>query len=308
MPPLLDEATAAAEAMAMARRISKVRARLFVDEGVFPQTLDVVRTRADYFGFELIVGPRPMQPTMRFWCTAQYPNERGEVTDISAAIAGLKAKGAVAAVASDLMALVLLRSPGALGADIALGSAQRFNVPLGFGGPTRPSSPPAKPCSLHARSHHRRIQDTRSQDCPAHGPANPRATHPPRRPTQHLHLPGAARQHGLDVRRVPRAGRTAHHRRAHPPPAATLAAGLRQAGFTPRLGLLLRHLQVTGAADRCNLCRRPLPATTCAACGRPVRSVAIDEKTTGDDIAALLAASAGRPTCPLWTPAFAARR
>jgi glycine dehydrogenase len=134
---LLDEATAAAEAMAMARRISKVKSQaFFVDEGVFPQTLDVVRTRAAYFGFELIVGPVADAARHEvFGALLQYPNERGEVADISGAIAGLKAKGAVVAVASDLLALVLLKSPGELGADIALGSAQRFGVPLGFGGP-----------------------------------------------------------------------------------------------------------------------------------------------------------------------------
>jgi glycine dehydrogenase len=124
---LLDEATAAAEAMAMARRISKVKSQaFFVDEGVFPQTLDVVRTRADYFGFELIVGPSAEAAHHDvFGALLQYPDERGVVADIAAPIAGLKAKGAVVAVASDLLALVLLKSPGALGADIALGSAQR---------------------------------------------------------------------------------------------------------------------------------------------------------------------------------------
>src|SRR5574338_21273 len=134
---LLDEATAAAEAMAMARRVSRAKSQaFFVDEACFPQTLDVVKTRAAWFGFELVVGPaeKAAEPEV-FGALLQYPNERGEVTDLSATIAALKTKGAVVAVASDLMALVLLKSLGEMGADIALGSAQRFGVPMGFGGP-----------------------------------------------------------------------------------------------------------------------------------------------------------------------------
>jgi glycine cleavage system P protein (glycine dehydrogenase) len=134
---LLDEATAAAEAMTMARRVSRAKSNAFyVDEACFPQTLDVVRTRAGYFGFELIVGPAERAAEQEvFGALLQYPNERGEVADLSDAIAALKTGGAVVAVASDLMALVLLKSPGELGADIALGSAQRFGVPMGYGGP-----------------------------------------------------------------------------------------------------------------------------------------------------------------------------
>ena len=134
---LLDEATAAAEAMTMARRVSKSKSNaFFVDEACFPQTLDVVKTRAGFFGFELIFGPAAQaQEHDVFGALLQYPNARGEIIDLSDGIAALKAAGAVVAVASDLMALVLLKSPGAMGADIALGSAQRFGVPMGFGGP-----------------------------------------------------------------------------------------------------------------------------------------------------------------------------
>src|SRR5574338_468721 len=134
---LLDEASAAAEAMAMARRVSRAKSNaFFVDEACFPQTLDVVRTRATWFGFELIVGPRALATDHDvFGALLQYPDERGEIADLSTPIATLKAKGVVVAVASDLMALVLLKSPGEMGADIALGSAQRFGVPMGFGGP-----------------------------------------------------------------------------------------------------------------------------------------------------------------------------
>ncbi|MDP3537371.1 MAG: aminomethyl-transferring glycine dehydrogenase [Azonexus sp.] len=134
---LLDEATAAAEAMTMARRVSKSKSnRFLVDANCFPQTIDVVKTRAGYFGFELVIAAvDSVKEEDFFGALLQYPNSTGDVHDLTATIAGLKAKGATVAVASDLMALVLLKSPGAMGADIALGSSQRFGIPMGFGGP-----------------------------------------------------------------------------------------------------------------------------------------------------------------------------
>jgi len=134
---LLDEATAAAEAMTMARRISKSKSNaFFVDCCAFPQTIDVVKTRAGFFGFELIVGAaKEASHHDVFGALLQYPNDAGGCVDLSDTIAELKSRGAIAAVATDLMALVLLKSPGAMGADIALGSSQRFGVPMGFGGP-----------------------------------------------------------------------------------------------------------------------------------------------------------------------------
>ncbi|QSA97914.1 aminomethyl-transferring glycine dehydrogenase [Methylococcus sp. EFPC2] len=134
---LLDEATAAAEAMSMARRVSASPSRaFFVDAGVFPQTQDVLKTRAKYFGFDLIFGaPEEAGKHAVFGALLQYPDRHGEVRDLTGIIAGLKSRDAITAVATDLMALVLLKSPGAMGADIALGSAQRFGLPLGFGGP-----------------------------------------------------------------------------------------------------------------------------------------------------------------------------
>jgi glycine dehydrogenase len=134
---LLDEATAAAEAMSMARRVSKSGSkRFFVDAGCFPQTIDVLKTRAAFFDFELVYGtPDEAAHQEVFGALFQYPDDTGEVRDLSGPIAAVKSRGGIVAVAADLMALVLLRSPGEMGADIALGSAQRFGVPLGFGGP-----------------------------------------------------------------------------------------------------------------------------------------------------------------------------
>jgi glycine dehydrogenase len=134
---LLDEATAAAEAMTMARRISKSKSNVFfIDAACFPQTIDVVKTRAGFFGFQLVFGtPEEAAQQEVFGALFQYPNDAGEVIDLSGPIAAVKSRGGVVAVAADLMALVLLKSPGEMGADIALGSSQRFGVPLGFGGP-----------------------------------------------------------------------------------------------------------------------------------------------------------------------------
>ncbi len=134
---LLDEATAAAEAMTMARRISKSKSnRFLVDATCFPQTIDVVKTRAEYFGFELVIAAVDSVNDEEFFgALLQYPGDNGEVRDLTGLIGGLKAKGATVAVATDLMALVLLKSPREMGADIALGTSQRFGIPMGFGGP-----------------------------------------------------------------------------------------------------------------------------------------------------------------------------
>ncbi len=134
---LLDEATAAAEAMTMARRVSKSESnRFLVDAQCFPQTIDVVKTRATYFGFELIIAdPQAVQSEHFFGALLQNPDAEGSVRDLTETITALKANGATVAVACDLMAQVLIKSPGAMGADIALGSSQRFGVPMGFGGP-----------------------------------------------------------------------------------------------------------------------------------------------------------------------------
>ncbi len=292
---LLDEATAAAEAMAMARRISKVKGQgFFVDEAVFPQTLDVMRTRAGHFGFELIVGPAADAARHDvFGALLQYPNQRGEVTDLSASIAGLKAKGAVVAVASDLMALVLLKSPGELGADIALGSAQRFGVPLGFGGPhaaffaTRENHVRSMPgriigvskdargktalrMSLQTREQHIRREKANSNICTSqvllanmagmyavwHGPEGLRTI--------------AARIHRLT---------------------ATLAEGLKQAGFTLVAEVFFDTLQIETADQTAAI------YAAAQAAGYNLRHIdgkglglSLDEKSTAADVAALLQA------------------
>ncbi|MGC3875139.1 aminomethyl-transferring glycine dehydrogenase [Halomonas sp. GXIMD04776] len=135
---LLDEATAAAEAMALCRRANKKTKsnRFFVADDVLPQTIDVLRTRADYFGFELVIdSAENVAEHETFGALFQYPGETGRVHDLAPLIEKAHRQGAMACVAADLMSLALLKEPGTLGADIVLGNSQRFGVPMGYGGP-----------------------------------------------------------------------------------------------------------------------------------------------------------------------------
>lgn len=135
---LLDEATAAAEAMALCERSSQVKTKaFFVDHEVHPQTLAVIRTRAEPLGWKIIVG-NPLQDLANadvFGAILQYPSTSGEVRDLRDVVSAVRSKGGLVALAADLLALTLIASPGELGADIAIGSAQRFGVPMGYGGP-----------------------------------------------------------------------------------------------------------------------------------------------------------------------------
>ncbi|MEU3712844.1 aminomethyl-transferring glycine dehydrogenase [Streptomyces catenulae] len=139
---LLDEGTAAAEAMALSRRVGKVKQGVFlVDADCLPQTVAVIRTRAEPTGVEVVVAdltdgiPAEIAERGVFGVLLQYPGASGAVRDPRAVIAQAQELGAVVTVAADLLALTLLTSPGELGADIAVGTTQRFGVPMGFGGP-----------------------------------------------------------------------------------------------------------------------------------------------------------------------------
>jgi glycine dehydrogenase len=134
---MLDEATAAAEAMTLCRRVGTSTSRsFFVAEDVFAQTLDVVRTRAEPLGIAVIVGPAGDAARHdAFGALLQYPGADGDVRDDRAVVDALHANGALVVVAADLLALALLTPPGEWGADVVVGSSQRFGVPMGFGGP-----------------------------------------------------------------------------------------------------------------------------------------------------------------------------
>ncbi|WP_323011716.1 aminomethyl-transferring glycine dehydrogenase [Castellaniella sp.] len=133
---LLDEGTAAAEAMTLARRVSRAKSsQFFVSIHVHPQTLEVVRTRAAGIGIDVVVGDEAAGLPDCFGVLLQYPHSLGGVADYRALTQAAHDAGAVVAVATDLLSLALLAPPGEWGADIAVGSAQRFGVPMGYGGP-----------------------------------------------------------------------------------------------------------------------------------------------------------------------------
>src|SRR4028119_1357595 len=136
---LLDEATAAAEAMTMAQRSAKSKARaFFMADDLHPQTKAVIRTRALPLGIEVIEGPVESCDASRvFGAIFQYPGTHGHLRDLSPDIARLHEANALAIVATDLLALTLVKEPGAMGADIAAGSSPRFGAPMGNAGPPR---------------------------------------------------------------------------------------------------------------------------------------------------------------------------
>jgi glycine dehydrogenase len=296
---LLDEATAAAEAMALAERASQAKTKsFFVDSDVHPQTLAVLRTRAEPLGWNLVIGD-PASDLERadvFGGLLQYPGTSGAVRDLKPAIAALHAKGALAIVAADLLALTLLASPGELGADIAIGSAQRFGVPMGYGGPhaaymavrdaLKRSLPgrivglsvdsrgePAYRLALQTREQHIRREKATSNICTAqvllaviasmyavyHGPEG---------------LTDIARK---------------VHRRA-----SVLAAGLRKLGFAPASEAFFDTVTVNVGAKRDEIVAGALAEKINLRIGDTTLGMALDETTTADDVEAVWRAFGGK--------------
>ncbi|WP_087017149.1 aminomethyl-transferring glycine dehydrogenase [Thaumasiovibrio subtropicus] len=134
---LLDEATAAAEAMTLCQRAGKSKSNLFfIASDVHPQTIDVVKTRAEFMGFDIVIADTESLPQHdAFGALLQYPGTTGQVRDLTDIINAAHGNKTLVAVASDLLALTVLTPPGEMGADVVIGSAQRFGVPMGFGGP-----------------------------------------------------------------------------------------------------------------------------------------------------------------------------
>jgi glycine dehydrogenase len=282
---LLDEATAAAEAMALAERAASAKTKsFFVDHEVHPQTLAVLRTRAEPLGWNLVIGD-PFTDLDRcevFGGLLQYPGTSGTVRDLRPTIATLRAKGALAIVAADLLALTLLASPGELGADIAIGSAQRFGVPMGYGGPhaaymavrepLKRALPgrivglsidsrgqPAYRLALQTREQHIRREKATSNICTAqvllaviasmyavyHGPEG---------------LTHIARQ---------------LHRRT-----AVLAAGLRRLGFAPRSATFFDTVTVDAGARQSEIVAVARAERINLRLGEATLGIALDETTT----------------------------
>ncbi|MET0968680.1 MAG: aminomethyl-transferring glycine dehydrogenase [Tardiphaga sp.] len=295
---LLDEATAAAEAMALAERVSSVKSKtFFVDHEVHPQTLAVLRTRAEPLGWTLQVGD-PLTELGQadvFGALLQYPGTTGVVRDFKPAIAALKDEGALAIVAADLLALTLLASPGDLGADIAIGSAQRFGVPMGYGGPhagymsvrdaLKRSIPgrlvglsidsrgePAYRLALQTREQHIRREKATSNIC-----------------TAQVLLAVIASMyavyHGPDG--LKHIARTVHRR------TLTLAAGLKKLGFAPHSAAFFDTVTVTVGDKQAAIIAAAEAEKINLHIGDGTIGVALDETTTPATVEAIWRAFGG---------------
>ena len=295
---LLDEATAAAEAMALAERAAQTKPKsFFVDAEVHPQTLAVLRTRAEPLGWQLIVGD-PFIDLDRadvFGGVLQYPASSGAVRDLRPAIAALHAKGAMAIVAADLLALTLLASPGELGADVAIGSAQRFGVPMGYGGPhaaymavrepLKRALPgrivglsidsrgqPAYRLALQTREQHIRREKATSNIC-----------------TAQVLLAVIASMYAVyhGPEGLTHIARTVHRR------TAVLAAGLRKLGFAPRSQAFFDCVTVEAGEKQNDIVARALAGKINLRIGEGTLGIALDETTTSDQVEAVWRAFGG---------------
>ncbi|HXI08424.1 MAG: aminomethyl-transferring glycine dehydrogenase [Bradyrhizobium sp.] len=296
---LLDEATAAAEAMALAERAAQAKARsFFVDTEVHPQTLAVLRTRAEPLGWNLIVGDpaTDLAKAEVFGALLQYPGTSGVVRDLRSDIAALHARGALAIVAADPLALTLLASPGELGADIAVGSAQRFGVPMGYGGPhaaymavrdalkralpgrivglsVDSRGAPAYRLALQTREQHIRREKATSNIC-----------------TAQVLLAVIASMYAVyhGPEGLTHIARTVHRR------AAVLAAGLRRLGFAPRHETFFDTLTVDTGGKRDEIFARALAEKINLRFGSGALGIAVDETTTPEIVEAVWRAFGGK--------------
>jgi glycine dehydrogenase len=296
---LLDEATAAAEAMALAERAATAKTKsFFVDAEVHPQTLAVLRTRAEPLGWNLVVGD-PMSDLAKadvFGGLLQYPGTSGVVRDLRGAIKTLHDKGALAVVAADPLALTLLASPGELGADIAVGSAQRFGVPMGYGGPhaaymavrdaLKRSLPgrivglsvdsrgqPAYRLALQTREQHIRREKATSNIC-----------------TAQVLLAVIASMYAVyhGPQGLTHIARGVHRR------AAVLAAGLRKLGFAPLHETFFDTLTVDAGGKQNEIVARAVAEKINLRLGKGTLGIAVDETTTPDIVEAVWRAFGGK--------------
>jgi glycine dehydrogenase len=296
---LLDEATAAAEAMALAERAANVKTKsFFVDHDVHPQTLAVLRTRAEPLGWSIVVGDpfTDLDKADVFGALFQYPGTHGGLRDPRAAIASLKAKGGIAIVAADILALTLIASPGELGADIAIGSTQRFGVPMGYGGPhaaymavkdaLKRSLPgrivglsvdsrgaPAYRLALQTREQHIRREKATSNIC-----------------TAQVLLAVIASMYAVyhGPEGLTYIARTVHRR------AAVLAAGLRKLGFAPLSEAFFDTVTVNAASKVKDIVARAHEEKINLRAENNAISIAVDETTTPEIIEAVWRAFGGK--------------
>src|ERR1700716_224054 len=298
---LLDEATAAAEAMALAERAAQAKTkRFFVDRDVHPQTLAVLRTRAEPLGWNLVVGDplADLEGTEVGGAVLQYPGSSGAVRDLRGAIAAVRAKGGLAIVAADLLALTLLASPGELGADIAIGSAPRFGVPMGFGGPhasfmavrdaLKRSLPgrlvglsidsrgqPAYRLALQTREQHIRREKATSNIC-----------------TAQVLLAVIASMYAVyhGPEGLTHIARTVHRR------AAVLAAGLRKLVFAPQSEAFFDTVTLEAGEKQSEIVARARGEKINLRIGEDTLGIALDETTTPTVVEAVWRAFGGKLT------------
>jgi glycine dehydrogenase len=296
---LLDEATAAAEAMALAERTASAKTKsFFVDSEVHPQTLAVLRTRAEPLGWNLIVGD-PLADLAQaevFGGILQYPGTSGAVRDLRPAISALHGKGALAIVAADLLGLTLLASPGELGADIAIGSAQRFGVPMGYGGPhaaymaVRDALKRSLPgrivglsvdsrgalayrLALQTREQHIRREKATSNIC-----------------TAQVLLAVIASMYAVyhGPEGLTAIARIIHRR------TAVLAAGLRKLGFAPASDAFFDTVTVDAGGKRDEIVARAVGERINLGIGGRTLTIALDETTTFETVEAVWRAFGGK--------------
>jgi glycine dehydrogenase len=296
---LLDEATAAAEAMALAERVAAAKTTsFFVDAEVHPQTLAVLRTRAEPLGWNLIIGDplTDLENAEVFGGLLQYPGTSGAVRDLRPAIALLHARGALAIVAADLLALTLLVSPGELSADIAVGSAQRFGVPIGYGGPhaaymavreplkralpgrlvglsVDSRGQPAFRLALQTREQHIRREKATSNIC-----------------TAQVLLAVIASMYAVyhGPEGLTHIARSVHRR------ACVLAAGLRKLGFAPRAEAFFDTVTVDAGAKQSEIVARACAENINLRIGQGTLGMALDETTTPAVVEAVWRAFGGK--------------
>jgi glycine dehydrogenase len=295
---LLDEATAAAEAMALAERSSAVKTKtFFVDHEVHPQTLAVLHTRAEPLGWTLQVGDPliDLDKAEVFGGLLQYPGTSGAVRDLRGAVTALRAKGALTIVAADLLALTLLASPGELGADIAIGSAQRFGVPMGYGGPHAAymavrdalkrlmpgrlvglsidsRGEPAYRLALQTREQHIRREKATSNIC-----------------TAQVLLAVIASMYAVyhGPEGLTHIARTTHRR------TAVLGAGLKQLGFAPTSDMFFDTITLNVGDKQRSIVARALDEKINLRIGEGTLGIALDETTTDALVEALWRAFGG---------------
>lgn len=304
---LLDEATAAAEAMSLCKRAGKSKSNVFfVSDDVHPQTLDVVKTRAEYFGFELLVAPSSDLANVDvFGALLQYPGTTGEVQDLSELIKQVQSNKGLVAVATDLLALTLLTPPGEMGADVVIGSAQRFGVPMGFGGPhaafmatkekhkrTIPGrvigvsvdtkGEPALRMAMQTREQHIRREKATSNIC-----------------TAQALLANMASFYGVyhGPKGLKKIARRVHHF------TAVLAHGLKKAGISLAHEHFFDTLTLETGDASPKIYQSALDAGLNLRCLPNRLAISLDETTTSDDVEALLLAirsnaNCGRVKCP----------